>query len=106
MFCENNPRGSTTVELRSQGLWVPAFAGTTWYSIHLPVLAGPVRVAQMAAQDFAGGVARQRIEELDRFRRLEAGNARAGEGDDVGRAGLLARLHHHDGLDRLAPLLV
>src|SRR3954447_26399296 len=31
-------------------------------SIHLAILAGPVWITQMAAQDLAGGVARQRVE--------------------------------------------
>jgi hypothetical protein len=40
-------------------------AGTTLISsIHLAILAGPKGIAQMAAQDLAGGVARQRLNEV------------------------------------------
>ena len=43
---------------------------------------------------------------VDRLRRLEAGDAFAGEVDDVGGGRLLAGLHHHDRLDRFAPFVV
>src|SRR5260370_10972005 len=89
------------------GVWVPAFAGTTLILlIHLAVFPRPIGIAQMAAQDLAGGIARQRLDEVDRLRRLEARDAFAGEVDDVRRRRLLALLHHHDRLDRFAPLLV
>jgi len=39
----------------------------------------------MTAQDFARWVARQGVDEVDRLRRLVAGDVFAGEVDDVGR---------------------
>src|SRR6202040_3396031 len=39
-------------------------------SIPLPILAHPIGITQMAAQDLARGVARQGVEEIDRLRRL------------------------------------
>src|SRR4051794_33385788 len=75
-------------------------------SIHLAVLAGPIRIAQMAAQDLARRVARQGFDEIHRFRRLEAGDALPREADYVRRRRLLAGLHHHDRFYRLAPLLI
>src|SRR5580692_4033970 len=94
----------------------PAFAGddffdgaapcTSYASVHLAILPRPKGIAQMAAQDLAGGVARQGFDEVDRLRRLEARDALAGEADDIRRRRLLAGLHHHDGLDRLAPFVV
>src|ERR1700738_5356485 len=76
--------------------WVPAFAGTTLMigapcpSIHLPLLADPIRIAQMPAKNLAGGIARQGFNKIHRFRRLEAGDAFAGKIDDVGRCRLSA----------------
>src|SRR5207245_8329983 len=60
----------------------------------------------MASQNLAGGISRQGFDEVDRLRRLEAGDAFAGEVDDVRRRRLFAGLHHHDRLDRFAPLVV
>src|SRR4051794_7169655 len=70
--------------------------------INLPVLARPIRVAQIPAQDLAGGIARQGVQELDALRRLEARNAGAGEVDDIGFGRALAGLHHDDRLDGFA----
>src|SRR6266849_7768713 len=61
-----------------------AKAGTTLILlIHLPVFPRPIGIAQMAAQDFAGGIAWQRLDEVDRIRRLETDDALAAEVDDV-----------------------
>ena len=46
--------------------------------MNLPLLAGPVRLAQLALEDLAGRVARQRIDEIDRARHLVAGDTLAG----------------------------
>src|SRR6185369_8775356 len=43
---------------------------------------------------------------VDRLRRLEAGDALAGEVDDISGGRLLAGLHHHDRLDRFTPFVV
>src|SRR6476620_2845280 len=79
-------RGSTETSLRAK-------RSNPFVSIHLPVLARPKGIAQMASQDLAGGVARQRLDEVDRLRRLEARDAFAGEADDIRRRRLLAGLH-------------
>src|SRR5258707_716079 len=75
-------------------------------SIHPAFPSRPVGIAQMAAQDLAGGIARQGFDEVDRLRCLEARDAFAGEADDIRRGRLPAGLHHHDRLDGFAPFVV
>src|SRR6202041_1915708 len=83
----------------TSGKWIASsltlFAMTARRSIHLPVLADPIGIAQVTAQDLAGGVAGQGVDEIDRLRRLEDRDALAGKADNVRRRRRLAWLHHH-----------
>jgi hypothetical protein len=47
-------------------------------------MAGPIRLAQRTLEELAGGVARQRVDEIDRARPLEAGELVAALGDQRG----------------------
>src|SRR4051794_19108992 len=71
-----------------------------------PVLPRPIRLPQLPPQDLARRIPRQCRQELHALRRLEPGDALAGEVDDVNGGRLLAGLHHHHGLHRLAPFVV
>jgi hypothetical protein len=53
-------------------------------SINPPRMAGPIRLAQRTLEELAGGVARQRVDEIDRARPLEAGELVAALGDQRG----------------------
>src|SRR5512147_484404 len=75
-------------------------------SVDAALLVAPVGLAQHALQDLAGGVARDRLEEVDRLRALVVRDAAAHELDDLRRARLGARLEDDAGLDRLAPGVV
>src|SRR5690348_17089789 len=83
------------------GCWLSPCA-----SIHLPLATFPVRLAQLALQDLAGGIARQCLGEVDGARHLVAGDALPRVVDELlyrhGGAGFF----HHDRLHRLAPLRV
>src|SRR5579883_3039033 len=75
-------------------------------SIHLAFAAGPIRLAQLALQDLARGIARQRLDEIDGARHLVAGDPLARELDELARRQRCALLLDDDRLDRLAPLIV
>src|SRR5690242_16273598 len=68
-------------------------------SIHLTILAFPIRIAEMPAQNLSGRIPRQGFDELHRFRRLEASNTFAAEVDDIGCSCFPPGLHHHNRLD-------
>ena len=69
----------------------------------LPAQYGSRRFRRRILPDGLRGSASMKSTDL---RRLEAGDAFAGKIDDVGRRRRLARLHHHDRLDRFAPFVV
>ena len=49
--------------------------------MHLPLLSGPERLAQLALEDLAGRRARQCLDEIDRARRLVVRDPLAREAD-------------------------
>src|SRR5581483_12434609 len=71
-------------------------------ALRLPGVPGP----QLLLQDLAGGGDREGIDELERARLLEGGEALGGERDQLVRGRLRARLQCDDRVDRLAPPLV
>src|SRR6202521_3081511 len=52
-------------------------------SMHLAVLIGPIRLAQLAFENFPGRIARQRVDEIDRAGHLETADAGARELDQL-----------------------
>ena len=68
--------------MQSPPPWPTRGAAKPTPSADLAVPALPVGLAQFAAQDLAGGVARNGGDEIDRLRRLVAGDALARPGDD------------------------
>src|SRR5712691_1576361 len=88
-----------------------AYLGPGWCAIARPRLdargaARPVRVAKLALDELARGVARQRVVEGHLARDLVAGHVLAAEGDDLFGRDRGARLELDRGMDALAPLLV
>src|SRR5215831_6508938 len=75
-------------------------------SVDLAGSAGPVRLAEVALQDLAARIARDRVRERDRARPLEAGQPLARPVDQVVLPELGARAADHDRAHRLAPALV
>src|SRR5260370_21348523 len=73
-------------------------AGTTrreWHSVHLAVLTGPIRLAQLAFEDFSGRIAGQRVDEIDRAGHLETAHAGSRALDQLLHRDFYARLPHH-----------
>src|SRR6266545_2415314 len=67
---------------------------------------GPVRIAELALDELARGIARQRLVEGDLAGHLIAGHMLAAESDDLFARDRGARLELYRGMDALAPLLV
>ena len=75
-------------------------------TLHLSILALPVRFPQLAPQDLAGRGAGQGGNEFDPPRLLVAGQMISGEINDVLRFCAFAGLEHDVGADRLTPLII
>src|SRR5437870_4152224 len=71
-----------------------------------PLAPLPVRRADLALQELAGGITRDLGDEVDGARALVVGETLAAEIDDVVRGRVRAVFQLHDGLQLLAPLLV
>src|SRR6202034_1478643 len=56
-------------------------------SIDPAVAPFPIGLAQFAPEDFPCDIARDRVDEIDRLRRLEMRDTRSRPGNDVGRVG-------------------
>src|SRR5829696_5423663 len=73
---------------------------------HLPVLTGPMPVAQLAPKNLAGTRFGQAVDELDLHRFLVAGEVFAALIDNLLRVELKTGSNHDHGLDGFSPSLV
>src|SRR4051812_23761292 len=71
-----------------------------------PVTSGPVGLAQVALEDLAGGVARERLDDIHALRALVVREVLAAERDQLLLGGGDVRFQGHDALDRLTPAVV
>src|SRR6185312_240362 len=71
-----------------------------------PCVTGPIGLAQRALEELAGSVARQRGDEIDRARPLEAGELVAAPFDQGRLAQGCTLAPDHDGFDSLAPFRI
>src|SRR5271169_6487310 len=72
-------------------------------SIDPAVAPFPIGLAQFAPEDFPGDIARDRVDEIDRLRRLEVRDARPRPGNDVGCVRRGPGFQDDDRFHRLAP---
>src|SRR5580692_8309354 len=75
-------------------------------SIDPTVAPFPIGLAQLAPEDFPGDIARDRVDEINRLRRLEICDARPRPGHDVHCVGRGPGFQDDDRFYRLAPCVV
>src|SRR5687767_15093695 len=94
--------GQAGYDSRSRGF----LSSPDLFSVHLPRLPRPVRLAKLELLELARGRAGERVPDLDRRRALEVRHVVAAELDQVAVGRLRVRAEDDERLDRLAPLLV